>query len=124
MISAVVYNPETNKVIKTVKVSNQESLDSNINEGEAYILSNWFGDISLASVINNEVVVEDSPDPLEAFLRAGRDKMLIESDWTQLSNSPLTDAKKQQWAIYRQQLRDLPSITTDFNNPPWPTPPE
>ena len=33
--------------------------------------------------------------------------MLLESDWTQLADSPLSDSKKAEWATYRQTLRDL-----------------
>ena len=56
-------------------------------------------------------------------LRFLRDKLLAQSDWTQVPDSPLTDAKKQEWATYRQALRDLPSTTTDFANPVWPSQP-
>ena len=56
-------------------------------------------------------------------LRSERDKLLTQSDWTQSPDSPLTDAKKTEWATYRQQLRDLPSNTSDPANPTWPTPP-
>jgi hypothetical protein len=41
--------------------------------------------------------------------RNKRDRALIESDWTQLSTSPLSDAKKTEWETYRQALRDLPN---------------
>jgi hypothetical protein len=56
-------------------------------------------------------------------LRFERDKLLTSSDWTQSADSPLTDAKKTEWATYRQQLRDLPANTSDPANPTWPTPP-
>lgn len=47
--------------------------------------------------------------------RNKRDRALIESDWTQLSTSPLSDAKKTEWEIYRQALRDLPdNISEDL----------
>ena len=59
-------------------------------------------------------------------LREQRNKKLIASDWTQASDhsSPLTDAKKAEWASYRQSLRDLPS-TADMRSWPsvWPTEP-
>tara|TARA_R100000781_G_scaffold113964_1_gene83640 strand:+ start:1176 stop:1409 length:234 start_codon:yes stop_codon:yes gene_type:complete len=42
-------------------------------------------------------------------LRLIRKTLLQESDWTQASDSPLTNAKKTEWATYRQQLRDLPA---------------
>lgn len=47
------------------------------------------------------------------FLRDKRNARLKTSDWTQMPDSPLTDSKKQEWATYRQQLRDLPSSYTD-----------
>lgn len=34
-----------------------------------------------------------------------------------------TPEKRQEWLNYRQALRDLPSVTTDPENPIWPTPP-
>ena len=57
--------------------------------------------------------------------REARNKLLAESDWTQMPDSPLTDAQKASWATYRQSLRDLSShanwpflLDTD-----WPTEP-
>ena len=56
-------------------------------------------------------------------LRHMRDILLRESDWTQFTDSPLTDSKKTEWKTYRQQLRDLPANTSDPDNPTWPTKP-
>lgn len=47
------------------------------------------------------------------YLRDKRNRKLLMSDWTQMSDSPLSESKKQEWATYRQQLRDLPSSYTD-----------
>ena len=41
-------------------------------------------------------------------MRRVRDSMLVDSDWTQASDSPLSDDKKTEWATYRQALRNLP----------------
>jgi|TARA_R100001163_G_scaffold64417_1_gene58584 hypothetical protein len=60
-------------------------------------------------------------DPLD-YIRAHRTYLLNESDWTQVADSPLTNAKKTEWATYRQALRDLPASTDDPIV--WPTPPE
>ena len=46
-------------------------------------------------------------------IRNQRLYLLIDSDWTQASDSPLTDSKKAEWATYRQALRDLPASYTD-----------
>ena len=57
------------------------------------------------------------------ILRSSRNAVLAKSDWTQAADSPLSDAKKAEWATYRQALRDLPANTSDPANPTWPTPP-
>lgn len=44
-----------------------------------------------------------------SFVRRERSRLLMESDWTQLPSSNLSDAKKIEWEAYRQTLRDLPS---------------
>ena len=62
--------------------------------------------------------------------------LLGQSDWTQLGdvsgaggsftggNSGLTTSKKTEWTTYRQELRDLPGITTDPRlTITWPTAP-
>lgn len=55
----------------------------------------------------------DAEEIPESFLlermRLERDILLAQSDWTQLADSPLTDAKKTEWQDYRQALRDFPS---------------
>ena len=55
--------------------------------------------------------------------RVQRAALLAASDWTQLPDSPLTTEKRQQWAAYRQALRD---ITTQAGFPldvNWPQQP-
>jgi hypothetical protein len=41
-------------------------------------------------------------------IRLQRDRLLAESDWTQLADAPLTDEEKTAWAAKRQALRDVP----------------
>jgi hypothetical protein len=41
-----------------------------------------------------------------AKMRAQRDRLLSESDWTQVADAPVDKAA---WATYRQALRDLPN---------------
>ena len=40
-------------------------------------------------------------------LRNHRNSLLKESDWTVMSDSPMSDSKKAEWKTYRQALRDL-----------------
>lgn len=46
------------------------------------------------------------PDVLAARLRNHRNRLLSESDWTQLDDAPVD---RDAWKIYRQALRDLPA---------------
>ena len=52
-----------------------------------------------------------------------RDILLRQSDWTQFTDSPLTDSKKNEWKTYRQSLRDLPATESDPENATFPTKP-
>lgn len=57
-------------------------------------------------------------------IRSRRDQLLTESDWTQLSDVPMTSEAAQQWKDYRQALRDI-TLHPEFPwNSTWPTKPE
>jgi hypothetical protein len=53
-------------------------------------------------------------------LRAERNQLLSETDWTMLLDVPISKEKRQEYVIYRQQLRDLPLNATPHNLT-WPT---
>jgi len=40
-------------------------------------------------------------------LRKKRNKLLLECDWIELNNAPLTDLQKDEWRTYRTELRNL-----------------
>lgn len=56
-------------------------------------------------------------------VNAQRIQLLYESDWTQIPNNPLTEQAQQDWANYRQQLRDIPQQSGYPFDVVWPTPP-
>ena len=66
-------------------------------------------------------VAEPDPEPIapEVLVRAERDGLLMNSDWTQVDDSPVD---KSAWATYRQALRDLPQAD-GFPDVAFPTPP-
>ena len=86
---------------------------------------NWtFENGAFREFTDQEKSDNDFPD--ETYwntLRADRNKLLTESDWTQAIDSPLTDAQKQAWQTYRSTLRSLPENTVDPRNPTWPQKP-
>ncbi|HHA2912812.1 TPA: tail fiber assembly protein [Stenotrophomonas maltophilia] len=55
-------------------------------------------------------------------MKAERSQRLRSTDWTQMDDAPLSVAAKAEWAVYRQALRDLPSVP-GFPDVPWPSPP-
>ena len=65
-------------------------------------------------------------------IREKRNKLLAESDWTSMPDIPLSDEKRNEWKVYRQELRDITDnmgITIDnfqtfnVNDIVWPTKP-
>ena len=88
-----------------------------IVDGSA-ILDSEANDIRLAA----ELVAETNRKMDE--MRAERNRRLSETDHTQLSDTPFSDAKKNEYKVYRQALRDLPSVVGDFDNFDYPVKPE
>jgi len=58
---------------------------------------------------------------LSERMRAHRDRLLVESDWTQLPDAPVD---RQAWATYRQALRDFPSTWTPGPTVTFPNKPD
>lgn len=83
------------------------------------------------TVENGKVVITDTDpreytnDELLFFIRIKRNKLLSASDYTQSSDYPISDEKRQEWADYRQQLRDITeTFAGNYKNVVWPTKPE
>lgn len=53
------------------------------------------------------VTVEDIPMTDEEA-RAQRDKLLADTDWTQVLDAPIDSATREAYRTYRQALRDIP----------------
>ena len=69
---------------------------------------------------NSEIAAQD----LE-YLRMIRNSKLQMCDWTQGSDSPLSNDKKTEWANYRTSLRDITNTykSVNANGFSWPTEP-
>ena len=57
--------------------------------------------------------------------RATRNKLLADSDWTQMNDSPLTNEVKTQWAVYRSELRGITDLDAwpNLADEDWPVEP-
>jgi hypothetical protein len=76
------------------------------------------------------IVRDKSPEELQAEadakaadIRAQRNQLISECDWTQVDDTPLSNSKKLEWATYRQALRDIPSQIDFPWDITWPTKP-
>jgi|TARA_R110002124_G_scaffold47517_1_gene141295 hypothetical protein len=57
------------------------------------------------------------------MVRGQRDGMLSAADWTQLGDAALGDHTAEEWATYRQSLRDLPAVYSRVSEVVWPNDP-
>ena len=57
------------------------------------------------------------------MVRADRDGMLRNTDWTQIADATLGAHTAEEWATYRQELRDLPGSFTKVSEVVWPDDP-
>ena len=80
--------------------------------------------------LENVRLAEEAARDYLSELRDIRYGILSRCDWTQSPDSPLSEAKKEEWRLYRQALRDLPDTVTDpkplvldRNHSSWPVAP-
>ena len=78
------------------------------------------GEITLTQ---DPIKVQAKLDQAWKDLRTERNRRLAATDWTQLADAHLSQEKKDAWAAYRQELRDLPDETQDPTAPEWPLDP-
>ena len=104
------YDLATGKLLSNIATS--ASVEDRIGEGEG-VIEGWHDPARFIVVDGALVEIEpEQPfDEAENEARLHRDRLLVDSDWTQLPDAPVDKAA---WAIYRQALRDLP------NHPAWP----
>lgn len=79
-------------------------------------VENFFDEQKCLINIKSEIAWSD--------LRLQRNQRLLQSDWAMLPDVPLTKAEKDEVAIYRQLLRDLPNNIENPFNVEWPIEPE
>ena len=58
-----------------------------------------------------------------SMVREQRNGMLSGSDWTQIGDAALGDHTAEEWATYREELRDLPETYSRVSEVVWPNDP-
>ena len=81
--------------------------------------------------LNNKIQELKTAEPFR-LLREERNKLISETDWTQLKDIDLDIIRERNWKNYRQALRDLPAKSNpkldndgdlDFSSITWPDKP-
>lgn len=75
--------------------------------------------IAKSEAYNGEVTVEEIPMTAEEA-RTQRDKLLAETDWTQVLDAPIDAATREAYRAYRQALRDIPQQEAFPDTITWP----
>jgi len=136
MISVTYYKKSTGEIVSCVSLSDLVEIESNQPDECNHIEGTYDG--RFFWVVNGELQ-EKPPSPGNfyvfdymtgewvpddetawAIFKSERNLRLAACDWTQVPDAPVDH---QAWAVYRQQLRDLPENTEDPRHPVWPTPP-
>ena len=79
-------------------------------DGVEQIDGKWFTKYSVADLDADGIALKDAEQAKS--VREQRNKLLSESDWTQLTDAPVDSVA---WAVYRQTLRDI----TKQDGFPW-----
>ena len=79
---------------------------------------------NVTTAADNEAAYKSRIDAeVATSVRSERDRLIAETDWTQLADSQLSDSVKASWVTYRQSLRDLPTASGFPHTMTWPTKP-
>lgn len=114
-----IFNPKTGVILRVV---NCQDIHLQVHTGEEFADGDYPDDRYYWD--NGFVEIPEKPSEYHQFdyelkqwveisnakldeTRAIRNFLLKESDWTQVSDSPLSPEKKAEWAEYRQKLRDI-----------------
>ena len=101
-----IYDTDTG-IVRLTGTFDEESLALNLEDGES--VYDGYVDGSVHKVVDDEPVRLTKTVDISAWIRAQRAGLLEESDWTQVTDSPLTGDQRTEWQTHRQELRDLPS---------------
>jgi hypothetical protein len=99
-----------------VSITNAQAAQFQSSAGPLFYISNEVKTLS-------QKIWMDSPEDVKNNIRFNRNKLLADSDWTQLPDSPLSTSVKTEWATYRQALRDLTNNIDSNGEVTFPTEP-
>ena len=125
MINAVIYDPNTGKILQTMSCSLEdiESMNSYVivDEFKPYDSEYFVQDGQLVPR-DPVIILQEKTDQETVKVRNARNSMLAETDWVELPSSSirLSAETMTNYMNYRQALRDIPSQEGFPFNITWP----
>ena len=130
-LDPVLASPAATTTAYQVSVRDGVEQDSNGNWVEKYVARDMFSDYTDEDGVSHtkseqETAYQATLDAKTAEgHRATRNKLLDDTDWTQMNDSPLSNEDKTAWATYRNELRNLPDDDAwpNLSDEDWPVQP-
>lgn len=134
-LDAVLASPAATTTAYQTSVRDGVEQDANGNWVEKYVAKDMFadtteedddGNVTTTTKAQHEAAYQARLDATTAEgHRTTRNKLLADSDWTQMNDSPLSNEDKTSWATYRQELRDLSDLDAwpNLADDDWPVAP-
>lgn len=94
-----------------------------VTEGQPEFVNGQWARVWIVTDATAEQIAEYETSLIQYNLQI-RNRLLVESDWSGLTDCTLSDEKKAEWASYRQALRDITAQEGFPHNITWPTKPE
>ena len=129
-LDAVLASPAATTGAYQVSVRDGVEQDANGNWVEKYVARDMFADTTEDGVTTTKAEHEAAYQAtLDATTAEGhrttRNKLLADTDWTQINDSPLSNEDKTAWATYRQELRGITDLDAwpNLADDDWPVEP-
>ena len=130
-LDAVLASPAATTTAYQTSVRDGVEQDSKGNWVEKYVAKDMFADTTdedgkKTTKAQHEAAYQATLDATTAEgHRTTRNKLLADTDWTQMNDSPLSNEDKTSWATYRQELRDLSDLDAwpNLADDDWPVAP-
>ncbi len=130
-LDAVLTSPAATTSAYQTSVRDGVEQDSKGNWVEKYVARDMFADTTdedgkKTTKAQHEAAYQAGLDAKTAEgHRTTRNKLLVDSDWTQINDSPLSNEVKTAWATYRQELRGISDLDEwpNLSDDDWPVAP-
>ena len=129
-VDPVLASPAATTTAYQTSVRDGVEQNSNNDWVEKYVAQDMFADTTEDGVTTTKAQHEAAYQAtLDASTaeghRATRNKLLVDSDWTQVNDSPLANDVKTSWAVYRSELRGITDLDEwpNLEDADWPVAP-